>query len=239
MGDQQKEQEEFEIVRAKGQAKTSNPWKVENDGNGEDTSGLKQSTAQVVQSLPAALANDLILKALLDPTLKQIQTGDFPNVVPLKVTYGGTETGTDQSKKSTSKSNIVKLKAHKDKVIEYDKTKGFVSTSWANFVVDSEKQNGKEKQIQLTNNKDGIFVKHVTSTVINPHDLFKGKEQPPLPKASIKLNSFSYTSPILLSNTWSNVLVYTPKQVTYKIDTTKGTFEPVTPDGENNPTNNK
>lgn len=208
-----KDQKALDMVQAKGDPR-SNPW-VDNESTESADICLKQTTAQVVQNLPPVLAQDTLLKALLQPSLKQVQLGDYSNVVPLEVNYGGSKT-TEES--TTINGNIVSKRAHKDKMVEYDKTKGFVTTSWANFMLDS-----KGKQAALTTSAEGLFIKHVTSTVINPNSMFKQNNNQQLP--AVNVDSSSLTSGNLLSNSWTNVLLYTPKEQIFKINVPKGTFD--------------
>ena len=215
--DKTKEQQpDLGVVQEKGK-KRSNPWQDSRELNSNDAT-VKQSSAQVVQNLPPCLANDLILKAILQPPSQQVKFGDLPNVIPLEVNYGGTQ----ENPKSSS--NIVQQKAHKDKVVEYDKTKGFVTTSWANFLLEKGKDSSKPNS--LTTNQDGIFIKHVTSAVINPNDLFKNQQgQSQGKQSSVHVTSSSFSSANLLSNTWSNVLLYTPDEQTYELNEATGTYE--------------
>lgn len=209
------------MVSAKGQEK-SNPWNDTQVLSGADAS-LAHSNAQSVQNMPDILANDKILAAILQPRTKgPIKIGKLSNVTPLKVSYGGTST------EQPGGGSLVKEKVHKKQQVEYDSSKGFVSTSWANFLMDPE----KAKESPMTTHKSGLFIRHVTSTALNPNDpIFKGKGgkgkgkkgklQGGVPP-SVNVESLSYTNSSLLSNTWTNVIMYQPKEQIFKINQPPG-----------------
>lgn len=203
------------MLNEKGPAK-NNPWNEEQVLAGIEGS-LEHSNAQAVQNLPDILANDEVLAAILKPRMSgPIKMGQIPNVIPLKVSYGGTSTVQPGS------GTMDKQKMHKNQQVEYDRSKGFVSTSWANFLLDEE----KAKESPITTQKNGLFIRHITSTVTNPNDLFKGKVGkgkmqkggsggvPP----SVNVDSLSFTNSNLLSNTWSNVIMYQPKEQIFKVN---------------------
>ena len=205
------------MLNAKGPSK-SNPWSEDQILAGMDAN-LQHSSAQAVQSLPGVLADDEILAAILKPHLNgPIQLGQLENVTPLKVSYGGTST----EQPSGGGGNLVKQKVHKNQQVEYDRSKGFVSTSWANFLMDPD----KAKESPLTTQKEGLFIRHVTSTVLNPSGKAGkgggGGGAPP----SVNIDSVSYTSGSLMSNTWTNVLMYTPKEQVFKMDAATGKYKP-------------
>ncbi|KAH7642367.1 uncharacterized protein LOC124492493 [Dermatophagoides farinae] len=177
-----------------------NPW---SDTKSIDTSDaqIKRETKQCVQGLPTVLANDIILQNLLKPTdgpKNQDELG--PNIMPLQLNFGGQETKDVDGKKLAIKD------APNGKKVQYDPEKGFVMSSWSNFELEPQSE-------QLVTDPKGIFIKHITSTVINPNDLGKGSTG-----AAIDMKSLTATSHCLASNAWSNVLLYKPKEMIFKYD---------------------
>lgn len=210
------------MVSAKG-AEKSNPWNDSQVLSGAEGS-LAHSNAQAVQNLPDILANDEILASILQPRIGSgpIKLGQMANVTPLKVSYGGIST-----EQSGGGSTLVTQKVHKNQRIQYDRSKGFVSTSWANFLMDPE----KAKEAPLTTQKNGLFIRHVTSTVVNPNELFKGKVGKGKMKGggvppSVNVDSLSFTEGGLQSNTWTNVIMYQPKEQIFKCEPASGSAMP-------------
>lgn len=181
----------------------SNPWSETKSIDTQDAY-IKRDTKQCVQGLPTVLANDLILQNLLKPTdnpKKPEELGE--NVIPLQVNFGGQETRESDGKKLAVK------EGPNGKKIQYDPEKGFVMSSWSNFELDPKAPDAQS----LVTDPKGIFIKHITSTVINPNDLAKGMLGP-----EIDIKSFTSTSQCLASNAWSNVLLYKPQEKVFKYD---------------------
>lgn len=175
-------------VQVKGERK-QNPWI---DSQALSDLNLEKSTAQVVQSLPPSLAQDAILKSLLQPNFGQVKLEGLSNVIPIDVNYGGVDTQT---------ADYAIQGVHKDQKVKYDPNKGVVTSSWSNFVLP------KDDQSKLAPD-EGIVIKHLTSTIFNPAMLAKGK----VIQGGINVDSISVTSPNLMQNNWTNVLLYTPKE---------------------------
>ncbi|OTF73390.1 hypothetical protein BLA29_005088 [Euroglyphus maynei] len=160
-----------------------NPW---SETKSLDTSDayIKRDTKQCVQGLPTVLANDIILQNLLKPTDGPNKPDELgSNIVPLQVNFGGQETKDVNGKK------LAVRDAPDGKKIQYDPDKGFVMSSWSNFELDPQSPD------TLVSDPKGIFIKHITSTVINPNDLGKG-----LTGAEIDIKSLTATSHSLASN---------------------------------------
>lgn len=195
------------LVMAKGEPK-QNPWTA-NDSTDTGKGNLQHQTGQVVQNLPTCLAEDIILQNLLKPSFpEKIDLSKYENVMPLQVNYGGVEMGPSNGQAGV---NTPKGK------IEYDKDKGFVSSCWASFQTEGKNDN----EAVFTNKKEGVFIKHLATTVLNPSDLSKG-----VPVANLESQSFSFTSPNLASNNWSNMFLYQPMESVYKYDSAKGQYVP-------------
>lgn len=173
---------------------------------------VNHQSAQAVESLPPILADDIILKELLGNNLSQTDLSQYQNVTPLQVTYNETPL--------PDVSGMITQNVHNDKQVKYDPKKGVLSSSWASYVFNSKDQNN----MQLTNQKDGLFIRHLTSTVVNPHSLIGADQsKQPLPSTSINVISNSYCSSQLQANNWSNVVMYKPEPKVFKIDLEKDT----------------
>lgn len=186
-----KDQNSFDLIEAKGEAKSNPYYGSKHIGTGD--SEVKQETFQCVQNLPPIIGDDVILKSILQPAFKFTNQKDFPNVIPLKVNYCGSE----GSEKDFGYANV------HGKTIKYDKTKGFVASSWANFYAN-------EKDGKFTDKEEGLFIKHLTSNVISS----KNRKV----QTGVTVNSLSSVSPGLMSNSWSNVLLYRPDEQVFKYD---------------------
>ncbi|KPM03796.1 transmembrane protein 85-like protein [Sarcoptes scabiei] len=184
--------------------RVENPW-CDNDHINLEGNPINRYSAHCVQNLPLVLAEDAILQNLLKPSE---QKDDFehlqpyPNVVPLKLNTGGHKMEDLSGKKIAINEMVDGRQVH------FDPTKGFASTCWSNFELDP-------KMEPLTTESNGIFIKHITTTVINPDRSDGAKNNI---ENRINQKSFSFTSGNLASNAWSNVFLYKPKEQTFRFD---------------------
>lgn len=182
------------------------------------------SVPKIMHNLPQVLAEDEILQNLLKPTTPA-KYEQLSNVLPLKVNFGTSQTKFENGKKYCI------TEVNKGKKIKYDPSKGFVSTTWSNFEFNS-------KNDPLTTDKSGIYIKHVTTNVIDPNELSKGKIV-----SEIDMKSYKLTSKNLGKNAWTNVYLYKPKDQLFLFDpetkrfaskSIKTAFDPSSIDNSNN-----
>lgn len=163
------------------------------------------SGPKIMHNLPQVLAEDEILQNLLKPTTPA-KYEQLPNVLPLKVNFGASKIKFENGKKYCI------TEVNKEKKVKYDPTKGFVSTTWTNFEYHS-------KTEPLTTDTSGIYIKHLTTNVIDPNELSKGKKV-----SEIDMKSYKLTSKNLGKNAWTNVYLYKPKDQLFQFDPEKKRF---------------
>lgn len=160
------------------------------EGDGNQFADLEQHMAQIIQNLPQFIADDKTLQQILKPSFDKNVKVNFPNVVPLEVNYGGMDPHPNNP-------NVMVTKTHTGKEYQFDKQKGFATSCWAKL--SSGKQGG------FTDKEGGLFIKHLTSSVITNNEANPGR-------------SMQDNPPLYTTNAWTNVMVYTPDERIYKYD---------------------